>query len=240
MKRILIMIMALLVTSLSYAKDIDLTTGIIQDEFNEFIKEIGTALLFNPMAPAETLGITGFDVSVEAVVTDISDQEGYWHKFLGGESASAYVGVPRIHIQKGLPFNIDIGAMYVSVPDSNIQLWGVELKYGILEGGPIMPAITARVSYSSLQGVDELTLDTQSLDILISKGFLILTPYAGISVTRMNGSEQTPEVILNDIQETGYRVLAGLQISPFPLLIINGEISFGEIPQYGLKLGFRF
>ena len=105
MKRILIMIIALLVTSFSHAKDIDLTTGIIQDEFNEFIKEIGTALLFNPMAPAETLGITGFDVSVEAVVTDISDQEGYWHKFLGGESASAYVGVPRIHIQKGLPFN---------------------------------------------------------------------------------------------------------------------------------------
>ena len=30
------------------------------------------------------------------------------------------------------------------------------------------------------------------------------------------------------------------QFSPLPLLIINGEISFGDVEQYGLKIGFRF
>ncbi|MCK5716201.1 MAG: hypothetical protein KAH77_01840, partial [Thiomargarita sp.] len=148
--------------------------------------------------------------------------------------------VPRIHVQKGLPFGVDIGAMYVSVPDSNIQLWGVEVKYALLEGSTITPAISIRGSYSSLDGVDELNLDTLSFDLLISKGFLILTPYAGISMTSINASEESDDVILDDVEETSYRILAGLQISPFPLLVINGEVSYGDMPQYGVKIGLRF
>ncbi len=238
MKKFLIMTILLSVTTLSHAQDIDLTSTIVQDEFNEFSIELGTALLFNPMAPAETLGITGFDISVEAVITDISADD--WAEFFGGEEVDNYVGVPRIHVQKGLPFGVDIGAMYVSVPDSNIQLWGVEVKYALLEGSTITPAISIRGSYSSLDGVDELNLDTLSFDLLISKGFLILTPYAGISMTSINASEESDDVILDDVEETSYRILAGLQISPFPLLVINGEVSYGDMPQYGVKIGLRF
>ena len=42
----------------------------------------------------------------------------------------SFLPVPRLHLQKGLPGRIDIGAMFSSVPDSNIKVWGAELNAG--------------------------------------------------------------------------------------------------------------
>jgi hypothetical protein len=240
MKKYTLMLVLLSLTSLATAKDIEFTDAITQGDFKNFVKEFGTALLFNPMAPAEPLGITGFDVSVEMVVTDINDQEQYWQKLIDDNDPYSFLAVPRLHIQKGLPFNIDVGAMYLAVPNSNIKLWGIEAKYAILEGSMVTPAVSVRASYSQLLGVDDVDLNTQSLDLLVSKGFLMFTPYGGVSMIRVNGSENSEIVTLGDVNETSYRGLLGIQFSPLPLLIINGEISFGDIEQYGLKIGFRF
>jgi len=240
MKKYTLMLVLLSLTSLTMAKDIEFTDAITQGDFKNFVKEFGTALLFNPMAPAEPLGITGFDASVEMVITDINDQEQYWQKLVDDNDPYSFLAVPRLHVQKGLPFNIDVGAMYLAVPNSNIKLWGIEAKYAILEGSMVTPAVSVRASYSQLLGVDDVDLNTQSLDLLVSKGFLMFTPYGGVSMIRVNGSENSELVTLGDVNETSYRALAGIQFSPLPLLIINGEISFGDIEQYGLKIGFRF
>lgn len=242
MKKILFVFIILWITSgHALAKDITIyDASITQSEFDQFVEEFGTALHFNPMTPAEPLGITGFDVGVEAVATDISSEAGYWSKLVEDGDPDAYLIVPRLHIQKGLPVNIDIGAMYVEVPDSNITLWGIEVKYAILSGTVATPALSIRGSYSKLEGVEEISLSTQSLDLLISKGILMVTPYAGISATRLEGRENTDLVTLDDVEETTYKGLVGLQFSPFPLFKITGEVNFGDVTQYGLKIGLRF
>jgi hypothetical protein len=130
--------------------------------------------------------------------------------------------------------------MYSSVPSTDIKLWGVEVKYAILEGGITMPAISIRGAFSKLEGIDEIDVNTYSGDLMISKGFLFLTPYAGITMLRVNASENSDLVTLDDVHETIYRGLLGLQVSPLPLLNITVEASIGEVKQYGLKLGLRF
>ncbi len=242
MKKILFGVTLLWITSgLALAKDITIyDPSITQFEFDQFVEEFGTALLFNPMAPAEPLGITGFDVGVEAVATDISNEASYWPKLVEDGDPDSYLFVPRLHVQKGLPFNVDIGAIYASVPDSNIMLWGIEVKYAILSGTVATPALSIRGSYSKLEGVDEISLSTQSLDLLISKGILMVTPYAGISATRLEGRENADPVVLDDVEKTRYKGLVGLQFSPFPLFKITGEANFGDVTQYGLKIGLRF
>lgn len=240
MKKLFIIILSLSCIGFANAKDIELSADLTQTEFSDFISEFGTSVLFNPMAPAEPLGMLGFDVSLETVITDISDDKAYWTKVLDDHDPYSYLVVPRLHVQKGLAFNLDVGAMYVAVPDSNITLWGLEAKYAVLEDGIVTPALSFRASYSKLQGVDDVALNTQSLDVLVSKEFLMLTGYAGASLLRMSGSENSSAVNLDDVSETGYRGLVGMQFSPFPLLIINGEVSLGEVPQYGLKIGLRF
>ena len=238
-RKFILAILLLLVNSV-YSSDIEFTKAISQNEFESFIEELGVATLFNPMAPAESLGMLGFDVALETAITDISDEQDFWINLVSDNDPSSYLIVPRLHVQKGLPFNIDVGAMYVSMPDTNIKLWGLEAKYAILEGSILTPAVSVRASYTSLSGVDDISIDTQALDILISKGFLMFTPYAGASVFRINGSEHTDIVELDDANVTGYRALIGMQVSPFPLMIINAEVSLGEVPQYGLKIGIRF
>ncbi len=227
------------ISNLAQAKDIQLDPSLVQDEFHQFVQEFGTALWFNPMAPAETLGVLGFDVSIESTFTDVSDEKSYWKKIFANQETYSYIPAPRLHVQKGLPFNIDIGAMYLAVPDSNIKLWGIEAKYSFIEGSVINPAISIRGSYSRLAGVSDLTMDTKSVDLLISKGFLMFTPYAGVSMVQISGSENSDKVTLANVDETEKRFLLGLQLSLFPL-IINAEASFGEVPQYGLKFGMRF
>ncbi len=236
----LIIAILLVMPSFVQANNIEFTDAISQNGFEEFIKEFGSSLLFNPMAPAEPLGMLGFDVSLETVVTDISDDKEFWINLVSDNNPSTYLPIPRLHVQKGLPFNIDVGAMYVSVPSTNITLWGLEAKYAILEGSTLTPAVSVRTSYTSLSGVDDISINTQTLDVLVSKGFLMFTPYAGISLFRINGSERTDIVELDDVNTTGYRALVGMQFSPLPLMIINAEIALGEVAQYGLKIGVRF
>ena len=240
MKQGIIAILLIFMSTFASAMDITIPDSATQDEFKDFVREVGYALTFNPMAPAEPLHITGFDVSLEIVGTDIDDDKKYWETFIDGTDVDAILPVPRIHIQKGLPMNIDIGAMYSSVPDSNINLWGIEAKWAILEGTVATPALCVRGSYSALSGVDELSLNTMSADILISKGILMLTPYAGASAIRVSGSADDSNADLDDEDDVIYRLIGGVQYSPIPLLIVNVEVGLGEINQYGLKAGLRF
>ncbi|MBZ4642708.1 MAG: hypothetical protein JG767_317 [Deferribacteraceae bacterium] len=241
MKKFLLVAAAILISTVtSFAKDIKLDPGLTQDMFKSATKELGVALAFNPMSPAEPLGITGFDAAAEVIVTEINDDKDYWKLTFKNGDTIPTIPTARIHLQKGLPFNIDVGAMYSSVPSTDIKLWGVEVKYAILEGGITMPAISIRGAFSKLEGIDEIDVNTYSGDLMISKGFLFLTPYAGITMLRVNASENSDLVTLDDVHETIYRGLLGLQVSPLPLLNITVEASIGEVKQYGLKLGLRF
>jgi hypothetical protein len=241
MKKSIWVFTVLLLATPAFADDIRINTDqLLQGEFNDFVGEFGMALSFNPMAPAEPLGITGFDISAEVVLTDISDNKGYWKKMVDSSDVPSYLPVPRLHVIKGLPFHFDVGAFYSAVPDSNIKLWGFEAKYAILEGSVATPALSIRGSYSQLDGVDDVDLNTQAVDLMISKGFLMLTPYGGVSALWVHGSENSELVNLKDANESLFRGIVGLQIHPFPLFVINAEASFGEVVQYGLKLALRF
>jgi len=241
MKKSSLVFVVLLIATSAFADDISINTDqLSQGEFDNFVSEFGMALSFNPMAPAEPLGITGFDISVEIVLTDISDNERYWTKMIDSGDPPAYLPVPRLHVIKGLPFKFDVGAFYCAVPDSNIKLWGIEAKYAILEGSATTPALSVRGSYSQLDGVDDIDLNTQAIDLMISKGILIFTPYGGVSALLVNGSENSELVNLKDVNDTLFRGLVGVQIHPFPLFVINAEASFGDVIQYGLKVALRF
>lgn len=233
-------IIMLLISQPSWASDIEFTHSITQEDFKDFIKELGVVSWFNPITPAEPMGILGFDIAIDTVVTDISEDKDFWRKMVADNDPFSYFATPRLHIQKGLPLGIDLGAMYAVVPNSNVKLWGLEARYALLEGTTITPALSIRASYSALNGVDDIDLNTFSLDAWVSKGIFMITPYAGASAIGIRGSENSDKVTLDNVTETDFKTFVGIEFSPFPLIIINGEISFGEIPQYGLKIGVKF
>jgi len=149
-----------------------------QAEFKSLSEDLGSALSYKPITPAAPLGVTGFDVGLELSVTEMKKSSALWSKASGGSLDTLVI--PKLHLAKGLPFGLDIAAFISTVPTTNITLLGADLRYAIMEGGMTMPAISVRGAFTRLSGVDQLALHTESLDISISKGFAMFTPYLGI------------------------------------------------------------
>ena len=240
MKKVIAALLITFMCSFAYAEDIDFTSAFTQEDFKKFNEQLGQVLYFNPNSPAEPLGITGFDIAAETTVTQINADSDYWERASGNKTQAAYIPITKVHIQKGLPFNIDVGAMIGQVPTTNIKIYGGEIKYAILEGTAATPALAVRATHSWLSGVADLDASTSSIELMASKGFLFLTPYAGVAALYSKSSENSSAVNLKDESATTFRGIAGLQMSPFPFFVVNAEVGVGKANSASLKLGLRF
>ena len=61
------------------AKDIDQVNQLAQAEFRDLSSDLGAALSYKALIPAEPLGITGFDIGVEVTATNIEHRTAWDH-----------------------------------------------------------------------------------------------------------------------------------------------------------------
>ena len=141
---------------------------------------------------------------------------------------------------KGLPLNIDVGLIYSKVPSTNVSLIGGEIKWAVLGGTPVTPAVAIRGSYTQLNGVDSLDLATMGLDVSVSKGFVFLTPYAGVGQLWITAEEKVDVIDLSKAEETLTKVFAGIKFDPLPLISLTAEVDYAEIMAYSLRLSINF
>lgn len=224
----------------SWAADLDGLGDLNQAEFEGLSKDLTAAFSYKAVAPAESLGITGFDVGVSASVTQLEYAD-VWNKATSSGGTISTLIVPKLYLQKGLPYDFDFGVYYFTLPDSELEAWGLELKYAVIGGDAAMPAVAIRGAYTTLLGVDELKITTRSIDLSISKSVFMLTPYAGIGRvwgnTKPIGSAAS---ILAPVDITETKVFIGVSFTPlFFNLAIEGE-KVGGIASYSLKLGIAF
>jgi hypothetical protein len=252
-KRILVACsLALLMGTQVMARDLSFvgTTGLNQSNFRDLSREAGAAISYHNVAPAESLGKTGFDIGAELTAVDIKNNSPYWNAAFGNKNdAPSYLLIPKLRARKGLPFGIDVGAMYSYVPDTNIHLYGVEVSKSIIEGSVVKPALGIRGTYTRIAGVHDLDLQTAGLDASISKGILFLTPYAGAGGvwihSKATGNLQSISTTVNGVPLKSEdlfqpRFFAGLKVSPLPLFGITAEAEYQERPIYSLKAAFSF
>ena len=228
------------VSSVYAGDDLDQINDLAQNQFEALSEDLGSALAYRSVAPAEPLGVTGFDVGVSITATKLESIEA-WETAIGDNDVSSSLYLPKVHAVKGLPWGIDIGAFYTSVPSSNIKVVGGEVKYAIWEGGVASPALAIRGSYAALQGVDQLDFSTAGVDLSISKGIAMFTPYAGIGVQRLSSEPQEDAgLVLEKESITQKRIMAGLNVG---VALFNAAFEFdqiGEATSYSVKVGLRF
>ena len=194
-KTIVIILSGCMLTTTAWANsDIDSLGNLTQDLFKDLTADLGAALSYKAITPAEPLGSLGFDIGFEVSSTKMETDA--LDIATTGDAPSSLI-IPKLHLHKGLPFGFDVGAFYTSVPDSNIGLVGGELRYAIIEGGTLMAAVSIRGTFSRLTGVDELDLTTRGLELSISKGFAFFTPYAGIGTVWIDS--ETTNTTLNSL-----------------------------------------
>lgn len=223
--------------SANAADDIDQIDQLIQTDFRRLSEDLGAALSYKAVIPATPLGLTGFDVGVEVTATKLENRDA-WDRASSG-TAPDTLYVPRLHVHKGLPAGFDVGAFYSSVPGSNIQLWGAELRYAIIKGDTLTPALGLRGTYSKLSGVDQLDFHTKGLELLVSKGFVIFTPYAGVGrVWTVSEPVGVTNVSKEEFTQGKYFVGGNVNLGLINLALEADKT--GDATSYGAKLGFRF
>ena len=246
MKKIIVTLFALFaIVPNAYAGDADIefptaAGSYLQSEFEDLSRQMGLAIAYRQAAPAETLGLLGFDIGIEVSQAKIDEDDSFWTKVSDDMPSSLYV--PKIRVQKGIPFiGMDIGASYAKIPQSDIKLMGAEIKYGLVEGGVATPAISVRGSYSTLDGIDDFDLSTYGLDLSISKGFAMITPYAGVGQTWIKSEYTNSSSGLGlkseEITETKY--FGGVRVA-LAILMLTFDVEQADVTTYTGRISLGF
>ena len=209
-----------------------------QSEFEDLSKEVGLLISYVPLAPAESLGILGFDVGFEVTGAKISAGSTFWQAAVSDGNPPDYIVLPKLHVQKGLPFGLDIGAVFSTVPGSNITLYGGELKWAVLKGSIVSPAVAVRGTYTTLSGVDDLDASTYGLDASVSKGFGPLTPYGGIGQVWISTAENAG-LGLDDVSTSSTKLFVGTKLKIL-LLSVALQADFSDVNMYSARANISF
>ena len=226
------------------AVDFSNVQGLSAGEFDLLTKDLGAATAYKQLASAAPLGITGFDIAVGSAFTSLQNVD-VWRKATGNADIPSTIPVPGVRLAKGLPFGIDIGATYMAVPKVSGHLVGAELRWAVLDGGLVSPALGIRIAGTQLSGVDQLSLNNLSADISISKGFPFLTPYAGAGIVRTSAKGKGVASTLADGSAADDTVSQGrvfvgghLNLGLFDITVEGDKT--GKTSTYSLRAGFRF
>ena len=221
------------------AKDIDIDCTGCQDDFDAVAADLVAAIDYKAAGPAEATGIAGFGIGLVTTYVPVDEDE--WNSVTGSDFSA--IGLVGLQANKGLPFDVDVGVYYATAPGSNVDVLGGELRYAILEGSTVSPAVALRLAYVQVSGVDDFDLDSMSYDLSVSKGFGPFTPYAGVG--RVDGTADPSAAVTAatgvdkaDVEETKFYVGARLSLGFLELTPQFDQV--GDATSYSLRMGFSF
>jgi hypothetical protein len=182
--------------------------------FRSLASELGVVFAPRNLAPADTLGFSGFQFYTELSSTTINSSKPYW--CATEESKSCEAGFKKsgsiptfgIFARKGFWFplpSFEVGAGAVHINSSRLWAGQAYAKFAVHEGfhdWPI-PSVAVRGSVARLFGIEQLDLTNASLDLSISKriavqGTFSIAPYLGYAflwiIPRSQVVDKTPLV----------------------------------------------
>lgn len=220
-------------TAQANAADLTSFNALSQTEFLTLSKDLASATSAKAIEPAAPLGISGFDISGSASLTN-TQAGAAWNK-VSGDSMNQLIQT-KLSVSKGLPGGWDVGGFVSKVSSTNVSVTGVHVKYALLEGNAITPAIAVRGSHSRMGGVSGMALNNTGLDVLISKGFVGFTPYAGV------GTVYTNATATGKSDESFSQAKSFVGVS-WNILLVNLSAEYdrtGKNASLGIKAGVRF
>lgn len=191
------------------------------------VRELGTAIANKPVAPAHTLGLSGFDVMLTSglsfldAVANNDANPAPWERAHAEQDPSHVLWTPGLAVRKGLPLSLEVGANLSYVAFSRQAVLGGYGRWALVEGYRQYPDLTVQVGYTSYLGNDELDLGV--MDASMSIGYDIpfgrnavfndasFAPYIGGGVLWINAVPQLSDA---DQAELGVESLSGFGGKP--------------------------
>lgn len=143
-----------------------------QQAFADLSREYG--MLFAPMvlAPAETMGINGFQLNLQIGVHSVNSDEDYWVRGAEDGDPDPILTTLRFDVRKGLPYSFELGVNGTYLLESELWAFGGALKWAVNEAVDAFPVdIALRGSVNRVVGSAELDLTTAGFDLIVGKSF---------------------------------------------------------------------
>jgi len=242
MNKIGVALLALLVSMPLSAREFEVDPAACapgcQDEFREVSEDAIALIDYKALGPAEPGGLAGFGIGAFVSWLPI-DEESAWNT-VTGENFSG-VGLVGAQVTKGLPLDLDVGAFYTAMPETDVKAYGAELRYAILEGSTATPALALRGAWSTVDGIEDFELESKSLDLSLSKGFTLLTPYVGAGYVWGKSTPDpaiTASTGLREEKVEEFKAYLGVRIA-LGFFELTPELErVGETSLYTLRIGF--
>lgn len=211
-----------------------------RQEFEAFHQRFATSAYAYPRHSAAPLGLIGFDVWAEvAVDQDFTDQP-FFDGAVDGDLTGDLLLVGRVGARKGLPGGIDIGLSYAEALEGDLSLATAEIGWAILDGGLISPTLGLRLTGTRTLDSDAYELDQYGAELILSKGFAVLTPYVGGGVVYSEGRlDRGPGLDAFETDDTQFVAYAGLTLN---LIVpkITVEVEQGETVTGAVRVAIGF
>lgn len=161
--------------------------------------ELAGALAPPVRAPAASGGMRSFYVGLSSSGSTIRSQQRYWARGTRGadptaeqnNSVDSLLSVHRLDVRKGLPFGFEVGSSLGFGLNSSLWVISAELKLALFEGYRsglgALPEVALRAVTQAVVGSPQLSLQTQALDITLSKPLVVrqehrLTPLLALQL----------------------------------------------------------
>lgn len=143
-----------------------------QAAFRDLSREYGFLFGSALLAPAETMGINGFQLNLQLGLNTINADEDYWARGVEDQDPDDLLTTMRFDVRKGLPYSFEIGMAATYLLESELWAFGGAVKWALNEAVDAFPVdIAVRGSVYRTVGSPQLTLTTAGFDLIISRSF---------------------------------------------------------------------
>ena len=227
-----------------------LDAALTQKAFRQFTREAGIVTYFRPLTDARPMRAGEYEFSLLQWKTGIDDTEAAWNDtFVHPDSAhylfeGSGLQFPGFSLRRGMTDKLDVGAYFTKSPNANYGFYGGQVQYNVAHDTSSNWAASARVSFVSLYGPEDLDYIAYGADLVASKTFAVsrwvaISPYAGVSTYLARSHEKSSVVDLSDENVLGAQATLGVsaRVSVATLAV---EYSAARVRSSAIKLGVAF
>jgi hypothetical protein len=161
-------------------------------DFRAFARTFAAVLTSVNLMPPETLGHAGFSLQAELGVISLPSEVNLATE---GTPTDPLL-LPSLHVRKGLPFSLELGARVGWLDRSNLFAATGEVKWAVNEGFTWLPDIGVRGHVTRLMGNRDFDLTAAGVDLGVGKqfplgGMVTLTPYGGLDLVGVMATSDT-------------------------------------------------
>lgn len=199
----------------------------------ELTQDLGAAYSFKAIDTAATGGLLGVSVGVSTHFTNIKNTDTY--KVANGNSSTTAF-TTRIVAEKGIPGGFALAGSVAKLPSGS--LIGVQGKYQLMSDTVATPAVSIRANINKSLDANYIDFSGIGLEALVSKSFVVVTPYAGMGVHQSRLDIKNSSAGAQS--ETQLRTFAGVQAS-LGIVDVGLEVeNFGKTQVASLRFSVGF